>query len=494
LLRGIAIVLALVALLAAAAELYLRSRERAHWRRAETAAERELLGGGLQGLLRARALALGGASAGDDAEPAATIALASAMLASEYGLSEAEAARAAADAVETAPRASQRAHSLKLASRALVEVVSGHLDQAEALARQSVSLGHKQASPLFVLGRVRFRQGNLAAASHAFQAALVREPNFIEARVSWAEVWLEQGEPERAKENLLQALRYTPDHGRAQLLLAEVDAAAVGGKAVSVPWEATCARDEAKSSFIAGACALARAQRAARSHDGTEAVRWAEAAGRGRPLEPRVLGGAAQVLAALGEVDRASVCLQEATLIASPSLPSLRWAKVAVELGRGQLVDLADAPKVASSPWAPIFLARNALASGGIKAVSALLRGLPLDSPQIDAIAFLTKSEVNPTAAAASPADPFHTYLKGMQARLGGKTSVAADLLSTALEEHGDACRAAGEYLAARRELGRGGDDNALAWLRRENVHCVNLPALGADKSRARKGADQVSH
>ena len=155
-------------------------------------------------------MALGGASMVDNAEPAATIALASAMLASEYGLDEAESARAAANAVEAAPRASERAQSLKLASRALLEVAAGHLDEAEGLVRQSLSLGHKQASPLFVLGRVRLRQGNLPAASHAFQAALVREPNFIEARVAWAEASIEQGEPEKARENLLKALEHTP--------------------------------------------------------------------------------------------------------------------------------------------------------------------------------------------------------------------------------------------------------------------------------------------
>ena len=224
-LRGLAIVLGLVALFAVTAELYLRSRDRAHFRRLELAAEHELLGGGLQGLLRARAMALRGAATSGDAEAAATVALASAMLASEYGLPEADAAGRAADTVEAAPRASARAQSLKLASRALVEVAAGHAERAEALARQSVALGHKQASPLFVLGRVRLRQGNLAAAGHAFQAALVREPSFIEARVAWAEVWLEQGERERARENLLLALRRTPDHGRAQLLLAEILAA-----------------------------------------------------------------------------------------------------------------------------------------------------------------------------------------------------------------------------------------------------------------------------
>ena len=490
-LRGFAIVFAIVAVLAATVELYLRSRERAQWRRLEAAAERELLAGGLRGLLRARAMALGGAAIIDDAEPAATIALASAMLASEYGLDEVRAARVAADTVEATPTASQRAHSLKLASRALLQVGAGHLDDAEALARQSLVMGHKQASPLFVLGRVRLRQGNLAAAGHAFQAALVREPSFTEARVAWAESWLEQGEPEKAKENLLKALRYTPDHGRALLLLAEADNTAVAGK----EWEAICARDESQSPFLAGACALARANRSARADDRAETVRWAEAAARQRPSDPRVLGGAAQVLASSGHVDQASSCLDEAMRIARPSLPSLRWGQLAVDLGRGRLVDLSTAadlsaaPKLSSSPWAPALVARNALASGGIKALAAVVRNLPRGALQLDAFASLVSGESRP-----GPTDPIRAYVDGMKARLEGKATAAIERLAKALQYHGDACRAAGEYLAACRELGRVPDDDALGWLRRENAHCVNLPELATSIPRPRGGAARISH
>jgi tetratricopeptide (TPR) repeat protein len=487
LLRGVAIFFITVALVAAGAELYLRSRDRAQWRRLEQAAERELLGGGLQGLLRARAMALAGATSVDHTESAATIALASAMLASEYGLDEANAARVAADRVDAARKASPRAQSLKLASRALAEVVAGRMDKAEALVRQSVSLGHKQASPLFVLGRLRFRQGNLAAASHALQAALVREPDFIEARVALGEVWLEQGEHERARESLVLALRHTRDHGRAQILLAELNAATGAGNAATATWEDACSRDGARSPFIAGACDLARAQRAARDHDWEGAIRWAKAAGQRRPAEPRLLGGAAQVLAAMGAVDYASSCLQDAIRTASPTLPSLYWAKVAVQLGRGQLADLTDRPRPVSSPWAPVLLSRNALASGGIKALSAILRELPSGSPGLDTVALLFSDDA-PEKASAASTDPFHSYLVGVKARLAGKPAAAAALLGKALQGHGDACRAAGEYLAACRELGWSPDGAALSWLRRENAGCVNLPSAESVTNPAQAG------
>jgi len=395
--------------------------------------------------------------------------------------------------VEAAPSASERAQSLKLASRALLEVAAGHLDEAEGLVRQSLSLGHKQASPLFVLGRVRLRQGNLAAASHAFQAALVREPNFIEARVAWAEAGIEQGEPDKARENLLKALEHTPDHSRARLLLTEVDATTVDLRESSA-WESTCARDEGKSPFIASACALIRAQRAARADDSSQAVRSAEVACLQRPADPWVLGRAAGVLAAMGNVDQAAACLDEATRIANRSLPSLRWGQVGIELGRGKLVDLADAPKVAASPWAPLFVVRNALASGGIKALTVALREVAAKGPQIEAFESLAQASSGAAPLAAVARNPVRNYLKGMQARLQGKPALAAELLAKALEEHGDACRAAGEYLAASREVERMPDDNALGWLRRENSQCVNLPERSVDKPMVRRGPARISH
>jgi hypothetical protein len=114
--------------------------------------------------------------------------------------------------------------------------------------------------------------------------------------------------------------------------------------------------------------------------------------------------------------------------------------------------------------------------------------------PQIDAFASLAQASSSTTALAAVARDPVRNYLKGMQARLQGKAALATELLAKALEEHGDACRAAGEYLAASRELGRVLDDNALGWLRRENAQCVNLPERSTDKPTPRRGPARITH
>jgi len=163
--------------------------------------------------------------------------------------------------------------------------------------------------------------------------------------------------------------------------------------------------------------------------------------------------------------------------MASPSLPSLRWARAAVDLGRGYLADLVSAPKAASSPWAQILIARNALASGGIKALSSALKDLPGTAEERQALALEFRAATDPNSAEVAVNDPFHRYLRGMRARLAGNSQVAITLLAGALRDHGDACRSAGEYLALCREIGQAPDDRALDWLRRENPGCVNLPS-----------------
>jgi len=203
----------------------------------------------------------------DNAENAATLALSNAMLASEYGLETTSAALLAVDVVERAPRASRRARSLALASRALVAATAGDPAGAEPLARQSLSLGQEQAAPQFALGRVRFRQGDPVAASHAFRAALLREPDFVEARVAWAESELELGERTRARDVLLAASPRTRDQSRARLLLAELSPPSLDSRSDPGAWQGACVRDEAVSPFVAASCDLVRAERAWRSQD-----------------------------------------------------------------------------------------------------------------------------------------------------------------------------------------------------------------------------------
>jgi thioredoxin-like negative regulator of GroEL len=479
--RGFAIFFGLLALFGLAVELYMGSRGRSRGRRMEVSAESALLGGGLQGLLRARAMALGSSAVAGGTEAAATLALADAMLASEYGLDEGGAALTAAKTVEASPAASARAQALMLASRALVATTKGHPDEAEALARSSVAQGHKQASPLFALGREKFRRGDLPAAASAFQAALVREPAFVEARVAWAEVLLERGEQNRAKALLLDTLRRTPDHTRARLLLAEMSPLVEDAHAGVSVGEAVCSRDGSASPYIASACDLARARSAWAANNWDGAVKFADAAGQYQPANARVLGRAAQLLACLGAVDRAQACLDAAAGEVNPTLPSLRWARLAIRLGRGELVDLPKDLPASSSRWSSLLKARIALATGGIDGLAAALSSPDGMGKDLKALAVAMRESGTHEAVSGRGAErPVWAYVAGMRARLGGKSLLAMDLLGEALHGHGDACRAAGEYLAACEAVGRAPDAGAFTWLLGRNARCVNLPAAFA--------------
>ena len=71
--------------------------------------------------------------------------------------------------------------------------------------------------------------------------------------------------------------------------------------------------------------------------------------------------------------------------------------------------------------------------------------------------------------------DPFRSYLEGVRANLAGDVAEAARRLAHALSGHGDACRAAGEYIDALKLLKRPDDPKAFTALRAENSTCVNL-------------------
>jgi hypothetical protein len=73
--------------------------------------------------------------------------------------------------------------------------------------------------------------------------------------------------------------------------------------------------------------------------------------------------------------------------------------------------------------------------------------------------------------------NPAQAYVDGLRARLAGDLLGAADRLAHALSGHGDACRAAGEYVATLGALKRHPDPTVFSALRAENAACVNLPA-----------------
>jgi hypothetical protein len=148
-----------------------------------------------------------------------------------------------------------------------------------------------------------------------------------------------------------------------------------------------------------------------------------------------------------------------------------------------------------------LLAARIALASGGIKALMDGLPNLEVASAELKAlVAAAEEAGEGDADGKAAPLEPSWAYVKGMQARLAGKPALAADLLAKALAGHGDACRAAGEYLAACEAVGRVPDANAFGWLLGNNAQCVNLPAAFAaaeekrEENRGRRPASRAAH
>ena len=78
-------------------------------------------------------------------------------------------------------------------------------------------------------------------------------------------------------------------------------------------------------------------------------------------------------------------------------------------------------------------------------------------------------------AGSAATDDPLQAYLDGLSAQLAGDLVRSTERFGHALSGHGDACHAAGEYVAALRAQKRRPDSTAFARLRAENARCVNL-------------------
>src|SRR3569623_2695211 len=141
-------------------------------------------------------------------------------------------------------------------------------------------------------------------------------------------------------------------------------------------------------------------------------------------------------------------------------------------------------------------MARIALSAGGVGALRAALKAFDENTMKRDAdLSLLAQLFVNdsardlardprdssgrlPSVVTTPRTDPWRAYLDGLRAELAGNLPDAAASFGRALSGHGDACRAAGEYLATLRSLKR--PDNpaasgAFMALRAENARCVKL-------------------
>jgi hypothetical protein len=184
-----------------------------------------------------------------------------------------------------------------------------------------------------------------------------------------------------------------------------------------------------------------------------------------------VLAQTALVLAQLGQIDEAAALVARAIPLVTPALPALVWAQAAVALGRGELPGL---PTLAPGHVElRLLVARAALAAGGPSALGRTLRELggSRADPDLAALAMVLP---HPPPGLAPAATPVRAYAEGLRARLAGDVPASARWLGSALDGHGDACRAAGEYLAVQGLLHQP-VGHELDRLRAANTGCLNL-------------------
>ncbi len=435
--------------------------------------------GGIADLGRAQALARRLALAHPrDRDVAARWAFVSAAMAADYGLptsrETAEALARVGASASGSPDA-DAASVIAAAAQALDRLHAGDRAAAGRAAAQGAAAASELPHPLYALGRVRARDGDLPGAARAFQAAIIRAPGFSAARVAWAEVELDLGDAKAARATLQTVLAQSSKDVRAAFLLNEAEAA-LGVPQTPLPFTG-CPADRWQPPAIVATCMLGRAERARAGGSRAAARALAESAAATAPDEPRLLSRAAIVLGQLGAVDRASALLDRARRSLAPGTPALAWAASAVSLARGRAGALPAGPRPAD-PEVRLLVARASLAAGGIGALSAALDELGPDAAARDAdLAQLARLR-HDTAAGDRAADdnPVRAFVEGLRARLDGKLEAAAERLRHALAGHGDACRAAGEYRATLRALKRKPDAAAFDPLRAENAACVNLP------------------
>jgi hypothetical protein len=414
-----------------------------------------------------RRLALG---SGAGRAEAAALAFADARLALDYGASTGAEAAAILARFGLPDGRSDAAGAMAESAQSLLAARNG--DRAAALRIAAASAGAAPGfpQPLYALGRARALASDLVGAVRAFDAAIVIAPSFLASRVARAEVLLDLGNVKAARAGLETVRADSPDDLRAQLSMAETDLGAA-------PEPPVCADKRWRPPAIDAACDLDRAARARRSGDRAAARAGAEAAARIIPDEPRLLARAALLSAQLGAVDQAATLLARARRLAAAELPPLAWAAAAVAFGRGRAGALPAGPRPAD-PETSLVVARAALAAGGVGALGAVLDELGPETWSNDAdLQRLRRlaSRSARTAPRAAADDPMQAYLDGLVAQLDGDLAKAAERFGHALSGHGDACRAAGEYVAALRAQKLRPPAAAFTRLRAENARCVNL-------------------
>jgi uncharacterized protein HemY len=459
--------------------------------------DRSLAAGTLEALMRGRDLARINLEAGKpDPDSQVRLGLVNAFLVLDYDVDARKDAERALDGVGRAPETSKERESLAASARSLLALAAG--DRAAAKRHADAAVAAVSPEPpgyaLLASARVRGLAGDAAGAARDLDRAMASSGEIAPVLVDWSASRLDQGDPVAARRSLLALLGKHPEYSRARLLLADSERA-LGEAGWVKDLELACRSDAKISRNVRAACAAGSAVQARLDGDRGGALRKAKAASQ-TTEDPQVLAQLALLLTLMGEIDGADDLLGRAAKSADAAVVAMRWADLAIRLGRGEKGEGLPVVENPAGPERDLVALRAAYARSGTNALSTLLKALPPGIQDIDgdvrAFAKLAKEgalpkpDVQALEKRAERWNPVASYVLGLFAIRDKDYKLAARRLEKALSWHGDTCLAAAAYADAVKRAGRPFQLNkvALRALHTHNAKCP-LPDLEENPPRA---------
>ncbi len=428
--------------------------------------DRALAAGTLEALMRGRDMARINLEAREgEPDSLARLGLVNAFLVLDYDVdARQDAERALARAART-PDGSKERFALGATARALLALATG--DRAGAKEQADAALAALPNEPppyaLLASARVRTLAGDSEGAARDLDRAIGLGGDIAPVLVDWAAARLDQGDPVGARRGLTELLAKQPEYSRARLLLADAERA-VGDSGWVKSLDLACKSDAKISRNVRALCAVGSAAQSRLDGDRGGALRKAKAASQ-TTEEPQALAQMALLLALLGEIDAAEDLVARAAKAADPSAVGLRWADLAIRLGRGEEGERLPVVERPSGPERNFVALRAAYVRGGAAGLTAALKTLPPGiadiDPELRTFAKLASEDPLPKAELAALErraerwNPMASYVLGLIAMREKNHKLAARRLEKALSWHGDTCRAATVYLEAIKRAGR---------------------------------------
>ncbi len=264
-----------------------------------------------------------------------------------------------------------------VAAQAIVALASGETEDGEAQMASALQSGADDPHVLYIIGRLKQRQGDADAIEH-LDAAIAAEPGLAAAGIAKAETLSEDGQPEAALEALDAVLARYEDHLRATLWRTYLRADEEEPEAALTQLATFDERMEdegAPTDKVLIALTRARLHRRLGQTEQAEAA--VEAAGAVGATEPRLQALVASSAQALGQLARAQTAAM-AAVSSAPGIPEYRklLAEILLERRDGVRALRVLGPLSNDDPSVLALSAEAALLVGGTDTLTATAQAL----------------------------------------------------------------------------------------------------------------------